>query len=69
MTKPIHRIFNGDTGEILEREYTDDEMQQQLSDNAFAEQYQAEVKTKEAAKQAVLDKLGLSADEVAALLG
>lgn len=69
MTKPIHRIFNGETGEILEREYTDDEMQQQFLDNAFAEQYQAEIKRKEAAKQAVLDKLGLSSDEVSALLG
>ena len=70
MTKPIHRIVNGETGEVLEREYTADEIKQQILDNKAAMQYAAEAEAKATARASALAKLaalGLSADEIAAL--
>ena len=67
MTKPNIQIGN----EV--REMTDAEFAQWQTDNAEAEalrQAQADVaEAKVVARQAVLDKLGLTADEAAALLG
>jgi hypothetical protein len=57
------------TGEIIDREMTDEEYTQHQLDTAHFEQESAEQAAKDAARQAVLDKLGLSADEVQALLG
>lgn len=66
-------IFNAETGEIIVRPYTDEEITALEASKAALEIYanaKAAVQTsKDAAKQAVLDKLGLTADEVAALLG
>lgn len=66
-------IFNAETGEITIRPYTAEEIAK-LEANKIAAQNEADAKAadravKDAARQAVLDKLGLSADEVAALLG
>lgn len=69
MTKPKIRIHNAETDEVIDREMTEDEYAQHLIDVAHFEQRVAEQADKDAARQAVLDKLGLSADEVAALLG
>ena len=56
------------TGEIIERELTDQELAQELADQA-GQQAQTEAEAAKAAeKSAVLAKLGLTADEVAALL-
>jgi hypothetical protein len=56
------------TGEIIERELTDQELAQELADQA-EQQAQTEAEAAKAAeKSAVLAKLGLTADEVAALL-
>jgi hypothetical protein len=69
MDKAMIKIVNVQTGEELEREMTVEELSQLESDatnNAAKIKKQA---AKDAARQAVLDKLGLSADEVAALLG
>ena len=57
------------TGEIVVREMTSAEIAQYEADVIQAQVRKAEQAAKDAAKQAVLDKLGLSADEVAALLG
>ena len=62
-------IHNVETGEITEREMTADEIAQSKIDDAAAIDRAAQLAAKEAAKQAVLAKLGLTADEVAALLG
>jgi hypothetical protein len=63
MTKPI--TFDGHE----HREMTDDEHAQYKLDEAEA-LAKAETKAAQAvARQAVLDKLGLSADEIQALLG
>ena len=56
---------NTETNEIIEREMTAKEIEANEAINAQFIQEAA----KDAAKQAVLEKLGLSADEVAALLG
>lgn len=62
-------IHNTETGEIIERKMTANEIAQSEIDKADAKARAAELAVKVAAKQAVLDKLGLTADEVAALLG
>jgi hypothetical protein len=69
MIRPTIREHNTETDEIIDREMTDDELayyeagKAELQANLKAEQDKA------ATKQAVLTKLGLTADEVAALLG
>jgi phosphosulfolactate phosphohydrolase-like enzyme len=66
------KIVNLITGEETWRDYTDEE--NAAADAAEAKallekaERDADQAAKHAAKQAVLDKLGLSADEVAALL-
>ena len=70
MPKPIKVIHNVETGEIVEREMTDDELAQWELDKAAA---LAEKKAREdaiAAKQAAeakLAALGLTADDLKAL--
>jgi len=69
MSNPLIRIHDMATGEVIDREMTDTEHAQykatQAADNAAA-QAQAD---KAKAKQAVLDRLGITADEAALLLG
>ena len=71
MTKPMIRIIDGN--QITDREMTDDEYaayQIVQADNAASEaRQQAARATREASRQAVLDKLGLTQDEAQALLG
>ena len=71
MTKPMTRIIDGN--QITDREMTDDEYaayQIVQADNAASETRQASAQAaREAARQAVLDKLGLTQDEAQALLG
>ena len=67
MTTPQIRIIDGDT--VTDRDMNADELAiyKAIQDEAKA---QAKAKADAAtAKQAVLDKLGLTADEVTALLG
>ena len=64
----IIKEHNATTNEIIEREMTANEIAAWQADNAIAAA-EAEAKaTKAAEKSAVLAKLGLTADEVAALL-
>ena len=58
-------IFDGET----HRPMTDAEYAQWQTDATEAEAQAEAIKAKAAARQAVLDKLGLTADEAAALLG
>ena len=57
------------TGEIVYNELTAEQKAQQKLDIAAQAELQKTKDAKAAARQAVLDKLGLSADEAAALLG
>jgi hypothetical protein len=68
MTKPITRIYQGD-GTFIDREMNDDEYAQYQIDQEAAAQRQAEAEAKAAEKQALLDRLGISADEAKLLLG
>ena len=67
MTKAID--INGITGEVIERELN--ELEIEVRKHAIAKQKDLKQNEldKAAARQAVLDKLGLTADEAAALLG
>jgi FMN-dependent NADH-azoreductase len=73
MTTPQALIHDVITGEIIIRDFTETELAQLEKDKVQAVKNAADKAkadtTKEAARQAVLDKLGLTADEVAALLG
>ena len=69
MTTPQIQIHDVATGEIVVREMNADELAQLEKDKKQA-QLDAQAQTaKQAARQAVLDKLGLTADEANALLG
>ena len=67
MTTPQIRIIDGDT--VTDRDMNADEL---ATYKAIQDSVKAQAKVvadKATAKQAVLDKLGLTADEVTALLG
>lgn len=68
--KIIERIFDATTGETtdLERDETPAEIKSREDAVTQAQSRAAEAAQKEAARQAVLDKLGLTADDAAALL-
>jgi hypothetical protein len=69
MTTPQITIHNAITGETITRDFNPAELAQAKLDQAQAK-LEAEAQTaKQAARQAVLDKLGLTADEAVALLG
>ena len=69
MTKPQVKIVNAETGEEIIRDMSPDEIAQMQNDKATAKIEIDEIAAKATAKQAVLDKLGLTKNEVAALLG
>jgi len=62
-------IANCETGEIVERELNKSEKDQQKIDEANVVAAQAEAEAKEAAKLAILDRVGLTADELKTILG
>jgi hypothetical protein len=69
--KIIEKEFNCITGEetITERDETAAEEKERLDRAKELAAFEAQMQAKTIARQAVLDKLGLSADEVEALLG
>jgi hypothetical protein len=69
MSKPIIKIHNASTQEIIEREMTDDEFAQYKARQEAEAAKQAEAAAKEVARQALLDKLGITAEEAKLLLG
>jgi len=66
MLKTIHNV---ETGEITTREMTEEEIAAAEKVSAEQNRRKAEAEAKEAARQAVLTKLGLTAEEAQALLG
>jgi hypothetical protein len=68
MTRPTLAIHNADTGEIIERELTDAELAQHNAEVAAAAARKADLVAKETAKAALLDRLGMTADEAKLLL-
>jgi hypothetical protein len=69
MTRPTVRIHNVSANEIINREMNDAEFAQYEIDQAAATAETAAEATKAAQKQAVLDRLGLTAEEASLLLG
>jgi hypothetical protein len=69
MSKPIITEHNSTTGEYIQREMTDYEWEQTQIVEARDAAKAAEEAAKTAAKQALLDKLGITAEEAQLLLG
>jgi hypothetical protein len=63
------RIHDTETDEVIDREMTAAEYKVYQANQAEAEAKKAEAKAKEIAKAAILDRLGLTADEAKLLLG
>lgn len=68
MANPIIRIHNSQTNEIVDREMTAAELKQYNEDLAQIAALQAEAQAKAIARQAILDRLGLTVEEAALLL-
>ena len=72
MTNPTIRIHNAETGEIIDREMTDEEIaQRNYVPPELAKEYAADKKRKDAEairKAALLEKLGITAEEAVLLL-
>lgn len=68
MTNPMIKIHDVETGEIIEREMNADELAQHQTDQLTAQVEAQSKATKAAAKAALLERLGLTADEAALLL-
>ena len=66
-------IINCETNEVVERELNKEEIKQQVADEAYMAEKQApliaEAEAKQAARQAIAERLGLTADEAKLLLG
>jgi hypothetical protein len=68
MANPMVKFVNAETGEEIEREMTTAEFQQYEAEQAAYQAKLADEQSKDAAKQALLTKLGITADEAALLL-
>jgi hypothetical protein len=67
--RPMVRIHNIETDEVIDREMNDAEFAQYEADKAAELAKQIEAEAKVAQKQALLDRLGITADEAKLLLG
>jgi hypothetical protein len=68
MSKPMIRIHNTETDEIIDREMTNAEFAQYEKEQAEREAKIAEVQVKAAARAALLERLGITEDEAKLLL-
>ena len=69
MTRPIVRIHDLSTDEVIDREMNDAEFAQYEADQAAAAAQAAAEAAKAAEKAALLARLGITADEAKLLLG
>ena len=69
MPKPTIKIHNVETDEVIVREMIDSEFAQYQADQATQAAKAAEQAAKAQARQALLDKLGITEDEAKLLLG
>ena len=68
-SKPQVKIVNCETGEEIVRDATADEIAQMEIDTANTAARKAEAEAKATAKAALLDRIGLTADELKTILG
>jgi hypothetical protein len=68
-TRPTIRIHNIETNEIIDREMNDAEFAKYEADKEATILQQAEAEAKATAKAVILDRIGLTADELKTILG
>ena len=68
-SKPQVKIVNCETGEEIIRDANAEEIAQMEIDAANVQASKAEAEAKETAKAAILDRIGLTADELKTILG
>ena len=68
MTKPIIRIHNTESNEIIDREMTAEEFKIYKADQEAQLANKAEAESKATQRQAILDRLGLTSEEASLLL-
>lgn len=69
MTNPMIKIHNVETGEVIEREMNEQELEQFEIDKAEAKAKAESEADKAVEKSALLAKLGITEDEARLLLG
>lgn len=69
MNRPMIRIHNAETNEIIDREMNDTEFAQFEADQVAQAARKAEADAKAAQRQAVLNRLGITEEEARILLG
>jgi hypothetical protein len=69
MTKPMVRIHNQATNEVIDREMTDAEFTEFEARQAEAAAKQAEAEAKATARAALLTQLGITEEQAKLLLG
>ncbi len=69
MTKPMIRIHNVETDEVIDREMTDAEFTKYQAEQELEAQRKTEAEAKAQAKAALLNRLGITEEEAAILLG
>ena len=68
-TRPTIRIHNTETDEVIDREMNDAEFAEYQANQAAQAIAKAEAEAKETAKAAILDRIGLTVDELKTILG
>ena len=68
-TRPTIRVHDVELNEVIDREMNDVEFDQYKANQAADAIKLAEVEAKATAKQAILDRIGLTADELKTILG
>jgi predicted flap endonuclease-1-like 5' DNA nuclease len=68
-SKPQVKIVNCETGEEIVRDANAEELAQMQLDTDNAAARKAEAEAKEIARAAILDRIGLTADELKTILG
>lgn len=69
MSKPIIRIHNIETNEIIDREMTEEEFIKFKAEQEATAQAKANEQAQAAAKAALLERLGITEEEAKLLLG
>ena len=69
MSKPMIRIHNTETNEIVDREMTDAEFAEHQEVQEAKAQAEASAQAQAAAKAALLERLGITEEEAKLLLG
>ncbi len=69
MSRPTIRIHDLELDEVIDREMTDEEFAKYEADKAKYEAEKAEVEAKEAAKKVILERIGLTVEELKTILG